>query len=491
MPSVEQVITLYPKQEELYKAVGKYRYIYYGGARGGGKTHACCAVALRLALRHPGINIVIIRQTVEEIKQYIVATIEYILPSERWKRYYKYKEREKVYVFANGSRIFLRPLSNIRDAQKEQGIERNVYIIDEANNIPIDYILPLDGSLRNSRIRGFKPAMIMTGNPGGISDSYFYTHFVRPDYTKWTPEELKGRDEYKFIPAYLSDNPSLLSDNSYRAALERLPTNLKKAWLEGRWDVFSGQFFEEWNDDVHTVKDFPIPPTWKRWRSVDLGRGNHPSVCLWFAQNPDTKVVYCYRELIHYGSATDFARAIIASSFDTWGNEEHYLFTFADPNIFARNNMEYDMEQYFRAEGVILQPSSNDRKMGWKLVKEWLHWKKNEDGTITLPMLQFFRGACSETIFHLPRVRYSSHSGEDCDTRGMDDHADCLRYFCVMVEYPQVEQIPVQQETPLEDLWRVTSTFYVEKVKDYYFSESENLLLNEDNDVYVSPYRVY
>jgi phage terminase large subunit len=496
MPRVEEVIPLYPKQEELYNAVGKYRYIYYGGARGGGKTYGCCAVAVRMALRYPGINIVIIRQTVEEIKQYIVPTITgVIFPQQKYSKYYRYKERDKLFQFSNSSLIFLRPLDNEADVRKEQGIERNLYIIDEANNIPIDYLIPLDGSLRNSRIVGYKPSMIMTGNPGGISDNYFWTHFVHVDYSKWTPEELEQKDEYFFVSAKLEDNPSLDRDGVYRRALMKLPENLRKAWLEGRWDVFSGQFFEEWNEEIHTVKDFPIPKDWPRWRSVDLGRGSHPSVCLWFAMDPDNKLFYCYREFIHYGSATDFARGIVQMSYNDWGEPEDYQMTYADPNIFARNNMDYDMEQYFRAEGVILEPSSNDRKLGWKVVKEWLHWEKLEDGKILLPRIRFFRGACPETIYALPRVRYAQGKGEDCDSRGVDDHADALRYFCIRVMGIEPEyRNEVSQQVHIYDdtMWKTTSAEEVSKVKFHYFSDEDNLKFkDEESDILVSPYSWY
>lgn len=494
MPRIEEVIKLYPKQEELYGAIGKYRYIYYGGARGGGKTHAACAVALRLAFRYPGVNIVIVRETVEEIKQYIVPTIEYIFPSEKWKRFYAYRERERKYVFANGSLIFLRPLANMTHVRKEQGIERNVYVIDEANNIPIEFIKPLDGSLRNSRLPSFKPCMIMTGNPGGISDSYFYTHFVDVDYTKWSPDELSGKNEYCFIPAKLEDNPSLNKDTSYRDALSRLPENLKRAWLEGRWDVFSGQFFEEWVDDIHTVKDFRIPGEWSKWRSIDVGRGTHPSVCLWFAQDPESKTVYCYREFIYYGGVSDFARGIVDLSVSETGEREEYAGTFADPNIFASNNIEYDLEQYFRHEGVIIERSSNNRKLGWQVVKGWLHWSRNEYGEIVLPKLRFFRSACSDTIFNLPRLKYSPSGGEDCDTRGNDDHADALRYFCVMVPYPDTAPAEVVQEDGLvlPESWSTTRPSEVHKMERFYFSDEENKFFFEEDDYiakYVSTYR--
>ena len=47
-------------------------------------------------------------------------------------------------------------------------------------------------------------------------------------------------------------------DPEYVKRLEVLPESLRAAWLYGRWDVFSGQFFPEF-DEAHHVCD-PLPP---------------------------------------------------------------------------------------------------------------------------------------------------------------------------------------------------------------------------------------
>lgn len=485
MPRIEEIIHLEPKQQQALQAVGKYRYVYYGGARGGGKTHAACAIALHTAIRYPGANIVIMRETIEELRQYIVPTIEYILPSARWSKVYKFKERDKKYQFSNGSLIFLRPLKNIRDVYSEQGIERNAYILDEANNIPAEYIRRLDASLRNTRVQGLRPFMFMTGNPGGISDDYFLSHFVQPDYSRWTEEDLQQKHEYKFIQAYVYDNKYIVEgDPNYIRTLEALPSNLRAAWLEGRWDVFVGQFFEEWNEDVHTVKDFEIPRDWPRYRTIDLGRGSHASVCYWIAGDPDTGIHYVYRELVHKGSISDFARAIVLLS-----EGEVISRTFSDPNIFASNNQFYDMEQYFRAEGIILEKSSNDRTLGWRIMKQWLHWQLDGDEIIP-PKLRFFRGTCPEAIRFLPMLRYAGDAKDDCDTRAIDDHADALRYFCIMIPYPSTTTMLSREGAGQVRLKSEIASFRdMAEAEKAYFSKKENLYFQDDDySEYISPY---
>jgi phage terminase large subunit len=489
MPRLEDIITLQPKQQQALAATNKYRYIYYGGARGGGKTHAACAIAIHYAIRFPGVSIVIMRHTIEEIKQYIVPTIEYILPERRWKTVYKFDRRDKQYVFKNGSRIYLRPLRNEADVQSEQGIERNIYILDEANNIVSDHIRKLDGSLRNTRVPKLKPFMFMTGNPGGISDDYFLSHFVKPDYSRWSEPELELKDEYCFIPATVYDNEALIErDPDYVRTLQALPANLRSAWLEGRWDVFSGQFFEEWNEEYNTVQDFDIPPDWPRYRTIDLGKGSHPSVCYWIAQSPVDNRYYVYREFCFKGSVDDFVRGIKQLSLDVRGCEEYILRTFADPTIFARDNQYYDVEQYFRAEGIMLERSINDRILGWRVMKQWMHWTIDEDGTVHYPALRIFRGACPEALRYLPLLRYSNFK-DDCDTRSVDDHADALRYFCIMMPHPEPAEV-VEPERPVVTLANTVSPREVQEAVGRYFSDKQNLYFCDDEDlsVYVSPY---
>ena len=51
------------------------------------------------------------------------------------------------------------------------------------------------------------------------------------------------RDDYSFIRATLSDNPVYANDLEYQHTLEMLPTHLRRAFLQGDWDVFAGTIF--------------------------------------------------------------------------------------------------------------------------------------------------------------------------------------------------------------------------------------------------------
>ena len=61
-------------------------------------------------------------------------------------------------------------------------------------------------------------------------------------------------------------------------SLQKLPPKIRAAWLEGKWDVYEGQFFEDFFDRpehyqdrkyTHVIDPFEIPDGWKIYRSFD------------------------------------------------------------------------------------------------------------------------------------------------------------------------------------------------------------------------------
>jgi len=487
-----QFIQFQPKQMEAVRQLGRKRFIYYGGARGGGKTYCAIGVAALVAEQFPGVKIAFMRRTIEELKSQIIPKFLQLFPAGEL---YTWRPSDKLIRWHNGSTIHFRPLNDLEDATKEQGIERHMYIIDEANLVHEDLLLILRGSLRNADIPGWRTTMFMTGNPGGVSDLYFKTRFVRPDYSRWTEAELIDRHEYAFIQAKIYDNPRLLeNDPGYLDMLRAQPEHRRRAWLDGDWDVFSGQFFEMWDERVHVVEDFDIPRDWARWRSVDLGKGSHPTVALWWAQRPndgtpEAGTVYCYRELAVYTAPEVAAQQIVERSMPG----ESFIMTFADPNIWARDNDVWDNEQFFRRAGIILTRSSNKRSVGWATLKQWLHWEGDISSGIIrqLPRMRVFR-SCIGIRESLPTLQYVGNGREDCDSRQMDDWADAMRYFVMGVQYGWIYNAAGQhvgefgRHEPVElvdVLYRVDEASLSAHVHDHELLPNERSLWDYDDEV--------
>ena len=100
------------------------------------------------------------------------------------------------------------------------------------------------------------------------------------------PEEFDAND-YDFIPARVSDNPIYAGDKSYLKSLRGLPSHLKRAFLDGDWNVYAGQYFDRFDCVKHVVRPEQIDwkPWWPRWISIDWGF-EHPAAAYWYSAVP-------------------------------------------------------------------------------------------------------------------------------------------------------------------------------------------------------------
>lgn len=174
------------------------------------------------------------------------------------------------------------------DLNRYQGQEYDFIFIDEATQMEEEVFIALKASLRGAN--DYPKRIYLTCNPGGVGHSWVKRLFVD---RRFLPSE--DPLDYRFIPARLSDNQILRErDPSYLKALQSLPEDLRRAWLDGCWDVFKGQYFEEFSRDLHVVEPFEIPSSYRRFVAFDYGLDM--LACLWFAVSPDGWI-YVYREL--------------------------------------------------------------------------------------------------------------------------------------------------------------------------------------------------
>ena len=115
----------YPKQIEFFKADTKY--IAYGGARGGGKSWAARTKAILLALNYTGIQILLLRRTLAELRENHVIPLLKIL-----KDIAVYKDKSKEFIFPNESRIVLGYCAAESDVLQYQGQAYDVIFLEEA-----------------------------------------------------------------------------------------------------------------------------------------------------------------------------------------------------------------------------------------------------------------------------------------------------------------------------------------------------------------------
>lgn len=422
-----------PKQQEAFECIGKYARILYGGARGGAKTSFSVYAAVTASLQYPGLRTTIVRKTNKDLKKQIILgeLLKHFHPSKMGGEY-RYYSTDKRAEFKNGSHIFFTSIQHDNDVEKEQGIESGLYILDEGNKLAWETITKLYASNRstddivNARGERWKDTVIITANPGGVCDNELKYRWITPDYSRWTEEELEMKDEYVFIKANVYDNKHV--GKAYLAKLKSLPSTLRRQWLDGDWDANSGAFFEEWNESRHVVETLPggllaPPEDWYKWRSFDLGGGKHPSVCLWLTQDPDTGIVYVYREFATLGVTEVFVQGVVDNSVG-----EKYNDGCGDPAMFysiKATQFDESAATMFMKADIYIRKANNERSLGWRNLKQWMHCDPLVDSKLRI------LSCCKMLIETIPIQQYVEGRTKDIydlNTRGQDDYVDALRY---------------------------------------------------------------
>ena len=417
------------KKQKLFLS-DHHRYVAFGGARGGGKSWAVRTKAILLCLNHDGITVGIIRRSYPELEANHILPIKKMLPLDA----YEYNDSKKRLTFPNGSQIIFRYCSNDKDLNNFQGTEFDILFIDEATQFTENQYKELIACLRG--VNNFPKRVYLTCNPGGIGHSWVKRLFIDKRYQKG-----ENPQEYNFIQSLVNDNSALMEKQpEYIEQLEALPPKLRKAWLEGDWNIFEGQFFEDFIDDpshykdkkyTHVIDPFDIPKSWKIFRSFDWGYSK-PFSCGWWAVDYDGVI---YRILEYYGCNGTADEGVekhppqVFSEIQRIEQEHPYLkgrqiVGYADPAIWKAEFGESIAETAARYQ-VYFNKGDNERIPGWMQIHYRLSF--DEDG---YPMMYVFKN-CKDFIRTIPLLQYDEHKPEDVDTSQEDHIADETRYFCM------------------------------------------------------------
>ena len=398
-----------PRQREFFAA--QDRFVAYGGARGGGKSWAVRKKAMLLALRYPGIRMLLARRTLGEVWDNHVLPLQQDLDGLA-----RYRDAEKAFLFANGSRLRFGYCDSERDVLQYQGQEYDVIFLDEATQFTEFQFSTLTACLRGAN--RFPKRMYLTCNPGGVGHGWVKRLFIDRQYRGGERAE-----DYRFIPARVYDNTALLEqDPGYVTMLENLPEDLRRAWLEGDWNAFAGQYFKEWRSDVHVLEPFVIPQDWRRYAALDYGMDM--LAALFIALAPDGKA-YVYHEIYRSGLIGSEAVAALRQFEDA----DRVFEWLAPPDLWnRRNDTGRSIAEIFAEGGICLTQAKNERVSGWMDLHEWLR-PYEENGRQTAA-LRVFR-CCVNLIRTLPQLQFDTRRPNDAAAEPHElTHApDALRYF--------------------------------------------------------------
>ena len=464
----------FPKQQEFHASPAKYRL--FGGAAGPGKSKALLMEAVMQAVEHPGANTLLLRRTFPELEQSLLLYFRRDVPRELYR---SFNESKHTVTWLNGSTTHFGYCQRENDVYQYQGAEFLFIGIDELTLFTLRQWQFLT-SRNRCPIPGAFPCMAGATNPGNIGHAWVKSLWVDKQAAAGMehPEEYDAAD-YDFIPARVSDNPIYASDANYLKTLRALPSHLKRAFLDGDWDVFAGQYFDKFDYSRHVARPEEIEwkPWWPRWISVDWGF-EHPAAVYWHAAAPcacnpavtplvtssavipsevsagsasrpaqpdcaDTPsrnlsstvgaastqpMVVTYREYVtHRTPPRELAREIIARSIAAASGEEATASEKIDaiylsPDAFAQRTDEASiaeqMGDVFAAAGFPRPiPADNDRVGGWMLMYQML-----DAGEWLLTE------NCIELIRTIPNLVRDAARIEDIEKMDGDDPADAARY---------------------------------------------------------------
>lgn len=361
---MEIKITLYPKQREFLNKVETTLETLYGGAKGGGKSGGMRRILLLRRFKYPGSHGALFRRTYPEIYGNHIKKMfeEYPELRQYW------SEKHDTLNLPNRSSLKFAHCQHEKDLEKHQGQEYNDLAIEEAGEWPESMYSTLKGSNRSS-VPGIKPRILLSGNPGGIGHGWLKRLFVERRY--------KGEErpeDYAFVQAKVEDNPSLWdNDPDYVRKLNSNPNlALRRAYRDGDWNIFAGQFFQEISRDVHFIKPFNIPPHWNRFGAYDFGF-NHPAAFGWFANDEDGNT-YLYREFVRAQLRVDqFTKEIneypdtqkcypIVAGHDCWTQKSVLRDTAQPPTV----------AEEFQSHGILLKRAVIDRIQGAAHLRSYL-----------------------------------------------------------------------------------------------------------------------
>lgn len=259
------------------------------------------------------------------------------------------------------------------------------------------------------------------------------------------------------VAIFGSYRENIYLDVKYIAELDRLcasDQNLKKAWLEGSWDVTAGGALDDvWDVDIHIKPRFVIPKGWRIDRAMDWG-SSHPFSVGWFAEANGEEVTFpngwkfcpAPGSLIQiaewYGteeigtnkglklSAPDVAQGIIDREIELmssgWIETQPWPGP-ADNQIRDVRESDVDtIEKKMSKKGVRWvesDKSPGSRRNGLQLMRDRLEAAIRGEG----PALYFMRN-CEASIETLPSLPRDEVKIDDVDTTAEDHAYDMVRY---------------------------------------------------------------
>lgn len=429
---------------QLKAATCPVDFVFFGGSRGGGKSDCLLGRQLYGAQKHKKHwNGLILRRKYKEfaeMRRRIDGMIEAGLPAVRVGG-----DQQTNFIRFGGSlsgaQITMAAVEHEKQLQDFVGQQYTEISIDECTTFPFFYNMvdKLKGSNRSPY--GVPCRMFGTGNPGGPGHNAVKEYFglgsdgVPPETVMWRDLDNGMKESRIFIPSFLDDNKILCeNDPLYVARLKSISDPaLRRAWLDGDWDVFIGQAFT-FSREHHVIEPYRIPPGSPIYTTFDWGFGKPFSWGWWFIDNDGRAIRFSE----WYGSTgvpdeglrladADIAEGIVEREKRMSVDQGCIVQRLAGPDCFSKKpdykggGQGRSTAEVFADFGIYLMAGDPSRELKIRQFRERLRIPRDDDGhVIDAPMLQVF-STCKDFIRTIPALCMDENKPEDIDT-SQEDH---------------------------------------------------------------------
>ncbi len=447
--------------------------VFFGGARGGGKTEASIGDWLQHSNEWgKASNGLFIRREQQQLDEVIARTRTLFEPLGA-----KFNTQKSTWVMPGGGRLKFRYLDRDSDAEALQGGSYTRLYVEEATNFPsFTPIKKLFAILRSAE--GAPCGVRLTGNPGGPGHAWVRDRYINPAPQGYViledtievdgfPTMVKQR---VFIPSRLSDNQLLMRNNpEYVANLATSGSaSLVRAWLLGDWNTPVGAYFTQFSKARHVIPakfKSLIPPNALRFGSFDWGYAKPFSFGMWVVSDGTWGLprgaLLRYKEWYGTnGSPNEGLRLDadqVAQGIARVRGSDKLAYISADPSTFKKDGGPSIMET-FAANGVLLRRADNSRVSGWNKVREHLNGKLNDPHQAidsAQPPLLYITDDCEHSIAQLESVPADTDKPDDVDTSAEDHAVDDIRYGVTSRPWiiDMLPPVVVYERPTLNHLW--------------------------------------
>ncbi len=401
---------------------GGPKMISTGGGKGSAKTHGVyCQIFADDCQRVPGLKVLILRKILKGAAEQFDDMRRKLLGNLR----HEWRAQKGELSFATGSRVIIGHYNDERDIDKYMGIEYDVINLGEATQLPFSRVQGIRGCFRTSK-PNWRPRMYLDTNPGGVGHRWYRGMFIVP----WLE---KRETTTRHVQVTVDDNKFV--DSEYKSTLQSYTGWMRKAYLDGDWDIAAGQYFTTFRREVNVVEDFDDSRAVEWFAAFDYGFA-HYTVVLLGCRDGDGNIFIVDEHAERLWLPQRHAAAVKAMLARHKIGErkmsvEDLKRFVAGADVFSRQSDGTTIAAQYSRLGITLRCANTDRVNGWA---EILQRFGDVEGGVK-PTL-FIHKRCGRLLETLPALQHDPNRPEDvlkvdCDEDGIggDDAADVLRYM--------------------------------------------------------------